>query len=437
LGWGGGRKLEDKEYFDEEYFDGWKDDFLKLIQHGQRETEIIHPGKMLACNTTAEIIYHGCYRSFKVEAPSLRVSDVGLQTTNVTDYGGCRTGVEADLKGVERPLNAKDTSVEIQKLPRFQCSTAVPGRPLFDLSGKQIQASASVRADASWAQSSPEERGNLDFFDVKGNHAEKSKLALEWTERGLGEHASVASFAAFTVSLMTNDAPPELIRDSLQAALDEVDHAVTSFDVASMLSGETIEPGPLPPSEHSFDNNLAALIQHTFEDGCIDETLSALAAAAEAHRYECCTSSITNARCLAECDLREKLTKIAHDEARHSSLAWRTIHWGCHKDRESCIQVLEPYLQGESTFSDALKSRFYSLYNDLESDWEMIHSNLLPYIGIVSEDVNYCENYNLFLAEHDSKLSIVGEVAFEIVNDVLCRDEKGKIDGLPSTISEK
>ncbi len=52
----------------------------------------------------------------------------------------------------------------------------------------------------------------------------------------LGEHASVASFSAFTKALVTNQAPSNLVQDALEAALDEVRHTRTSFDIASKLT---------------------------------------------------------------------------------------------------------------------------------------------------------------------------------------------------------
>ena len=58
---------------------------------------------------------------------------------------------------------------------------------------------------------------------------------------------------------MSNNAPPNLVRDSLIAASDEVRHAETAFEIASVLAGRIIEPGPLPPSAHYFGSNMTAL----------------------------------------------------------------------------------------------------------------------------------------------------------------------------------
>jgi hypothetical protein len=70
------------------------------------------------------------------------------------------------------------------------------------------------------------------------------------------------------------------------AGRDEDHHAKVSFEVASLLRsamGEgPVQPGPLPPSTHPFESDMTALISGAAKEGCIDETLSALAAAAEA-----------------------------------------------------------------------------------------------------------------------------------------------------------
>ena len=114
-------------------------------------------------------------------------------------------------------------------------------------------------------------------------------LGEEWTNSAMGEHASVASFVAFSIALTTNGAPSELVEGALNAALDEARHATISFEIASELLSllstggkrEEVRPGPLPRSEHVFGRNLEVLALAVAKEGCVDETLSALAAAAE------------------------------------------------------------------------------------------------------------------------------------------------------------
>merc|ERR1712127_1071498 len=114
-----------------------------------------------------------------------------------------------------------------------------------------------------------------------GNATTQFLLGEDWTQRALGEHASVASFSAFSIALMTNSAPSDLVDDALKAGLDEVRHARVSFDIASRLTGKEVGPGPLPPSNHQFEHDLEALAFAVAREGCVDETLSAIAAAVE------------------------------------------------------------------------------------------------------------------------------------------------------------
>jgi hypothetical protein len=77
---------------------------------------------------------------------------------------------------------------------------------------------------------------------------------------------------------MTNQAPSNLVNDALIAGLDEVCHAKTSFEIASMLTGREVRPGPLPVSSHEFHGDLRALVLAIAREGCVDETLSVFAA---------------------------------------------------------------------------------------------------------------------------------------------------------------
>ncbi|MFO0555318.1 MAG: hypothetical protein U0271_43480 [Polyangiaceae bacterium] len=62
---------------------------------------------------------------------------------------------------------------------------------------------------------------------------ERSALATHFAREAAYEHASVASFARVTLSLLAAAAPTELILDTQRAALDEVRHARAMFAVAS------------------------------------------------------------------------------------------------------------------------------------------------------------------------------------------------------------
>ncbi|HEY8375034.1 MAG TPA: ferritin-like domain-containing protein, partial [Nannocystis sp.] len=141
----------------------------------------------------------------------------------------------------------------------------------------------------------------------------RAALADHWAAVAALEHASVASFAAFTLDLMTLAAPPELLVEAQRAALDEIEHARLAWSLASLWAGRALGPGALSldglPKEHVLRDIVVALVR----EGCVGETLGA----AEA---QFCAE-------LAHPTLAPWLATLAHDEARHAALAWRTLRW--------------------------------------------------------------------------------------------------------------
>jgi hypothetical protein len=142
--------------------------------------------------------------------------------------------------------------------------------------------------------------------------------AGRWVSQGLGEHASVASFAAFSLQLMVNGAPFSLLSGAAKANADEVRHAEQSFALASRFAGHPITAEPFP--RHAISSlvpqSLEELAEAAFREGCIAETLSVFAAARQVDENH-----------VVDDEERAVLTGIVRDEARHSALAWRTVAW--------------------------------------------------------------------------------------------------------------
>jgi hypothetical protein len=228
------------------------------------------------------------------------------------------------------------------------------------------------------------------------------RLGEEWTRNALGEHASVASFAAFSIALMTNQAPSDLVEDSLNAALDEVRHAKISFVIASMLVGSDVIPGPLPPSNHQFDHDMTALALAVTKEGCVDETLSALAAAAEVEMIDSvlahgATRGTKYYGVASELLLRirNNLRTISMDESNHSALAWRTLDWICMVDADACDATKETVLN-EDNLLKAFHRRFGrdfgapELLDRIMAAWKSIYTNqrILPSFNITAGTVH-------------------------------------------------
>lgn len=139
-------------------------------------------------------------------------------------------------------------------------------------------------------------------------------LAQAWLEDARMEHASIASFARFTLELLGFGAPPELVAGSQQASLDEIEHARLCFGLASRFAKEPLGPSSLEISGSELSRSLAESAVATLEEGCIGETIAALTAREQLARA-------------SDPDVRRALETIARDEERHAELAWRFVAW--------------------------------------------------------------------------------------------------------------
>lgn len=183
------------------------------------------------------------------------------------------------------------------------------GRP-FVVNGVERTATASRRQD--WQQTC-ELPPILD--------ADRDCVAAHYLEMALAEHASVASFARFTLQLLAVGAPAALVAGSSRAMGEEISHAQFAFGVTSALRREPVGPASLDvmePKNKQLDHDLASVVRSTVREGILGETLAALelkAAARHAHPL-----------------LRARLESIAEDEARHAELAFAFVAWALDQD---------------------------------------------------------------------------------------------------------
>lgn len=298
-----------------------------------------------------EIVYWGCNTVLNATAPALVLRNLHQSRNSTRDYKKCNCTDFSTFPGLddpqEEPLwqyddndanNNITTDGDTQQVPTAQASMCgvVVGRPFRDQEGVSIVSTTSESAfsnskQAGWSKASRTLLNRYNSVPPKMVTQDET-MARDWTSRALGEHASVASFSAFSIALMSNGAPPDLIQDSLIAAQDELRHAQISFHVASQLSGSDIdiEPSALPSSRHAFGSDLMALATGVINEGCIDETLSALRLAA----------SVDANKNKGEDEWMWNITRqIALEEGRHSILAWRTVQWICGEDAAVCVNL--------------------------------------------------------------------------------------------------
>ncbi len=143
----------------------------------------------------------------------------------------------------------------------------------------------------------------------------RAALADFWGREGLFEHASVASFARFTMQLLAAGAPADLVRASSRAMAEEIDHATLCFGLAGAYSGTQVGPSALDLTG-GLDGGLGLreIAVAVAREGCIAETVAALQVAAARDAA-------------ADPAIRAALAVVAEQEMEHALLAWRTLRW--------------------------------------------------------------------------------------------------------------
>jgi len=158
------------------------------------------------------------------------------------------------------------------------------------------------------------------------NNSHNQEIGRRWLEQAEAEHASVAAFARHTLQLMSIGAPSDLLVASQKASLDEIKHAKMCYGFASAFIGSDFQPGVLDVGGGLGSMDLKEIIRSIIQEGCIEETLSAIDARLAAHHAQDAT-------------IKTALLEIASDETRHAQLAWDTIQWiiGRYPDTSSYV----------------------------------------------------------------------------------------------------
>lgn len=260
--------------------------------------DVIAPGKHSACMTA------GCAKSG--DCPT---GECGLSTF----FDGCDTIVDLACRA---PADA--CRLDGDCAPNFSTCAAtgdhvwscvyedcVSGRPLL-VDGSARTARHVARTDWSASAGAPDLRG-LDG-------ALRAALAEHWARVAALEHASVASFARFSLELLALGAPPDLLADAQRAGMDEVEHARIAYALASAFEGRPMGPGPIDMRGVGLHVGRHDVIAALVEEACVGETLAAAEAAALAPA-------------IVDPALRAAHERIAEDELRHAALGFRALAW--------------------------------------------------------------------------------------------------------------
>jgi hypothetical protein len=251
-----------------------------------------------SCTTTAACDGELC-------AASTAACAVGISSVS------CTTPQDKCVSSDDCPEFFACVDWSLDEPPAWQCEDlSTCGRP-YHVDGASVVADPAPRAD--WlAPAPPCAVAPADL---------RPEVAARWTRLALQEHASIASFAGFVLQLLAVGAPAELVALAQRALADEVEHARLAFAVAAR-HGAAVGPGPLPvgaPAAADLDAAVAA----TIHEGCVGETLSALA--------------VRRAAALAQPGLRDMLSKIAADEEEHAALAWRFVRWALERGADRSL----------------------------------------------------------------------------------------------------
>jgi hypothetical protein len=155
----------------------------------------------------------------------------------------------------------------------------------------------------------------------------RDMLAKVWLQDAREEHASIAAFARWTLLMLSVGAPPEMIRDSQRASLDEIEHATACFSIARHYGAGDVGPDNLDLTNSLESLSLAEIASLTAEEGCVGETLGVALAMEQ----------------LRGCEVpmvRAELERLVRDEKRHAALAWRFVAWAIARGGESVANAV-------------------------------------------------------------------------------------------------
>lgn len=378
------------------------------------------------CTYQAEILLDGCTHPLSISAPSVQVVDALVVNSNSQQGSDepCMYEYTADItfptSEVTSFVGDGAVDVEIDALSYSECVRATDGRPFVDKLGESLIARPIVGNLCESCDSSCPSEQNVHSNSSSVNEAHVA-LGEEWIQRALGEHASIASFSAFSIALMTNAAPSKLVEDALVAAMDEARHARTSFEIASKLVGREVIAGALPESKHEFEQDLVKLGLAVAREGCVDETLSAIAAAFESKEL------MNDHRKYASLDvstatwIRDELNTIAMEEATHSALAWKTLFWVCSVDSEACNIVKGEVLnvkQLDMRFNYRFAKTFEEepdVLKEMNDAWKTVYERLVGNLNVPADDDKaFCSEKKL------DENSILSQLTEAILRGALC-----------------
>ena len=171
-------------------------------------------------------------------------------------------------------------------------------------------------------------------------------VARAWAEDAQAEAASVPAFLLLAQELMLLGAPMSLVDAALDAAEDEIRHAQSCAAIASQLCGALVVPRiPVTPRRKPLGraDSLIRLAVESWLDGCLNEGGASARAAEAAYSAE-------------KPSMRNVLSGVATDEARHAKLGWEVLQFAMQAGGAPVREAVAEYREEPIVFSRTLEA---------------------------------------------------------------------------------
>lgn len=260
----------------------------------------------------------------QVEQVSDATSMVNMPRNEQLDAGLLQSGNDA---AISEPTTNDAVPTQESACCWVVTGSCAVGRP-FTIDGEARHAAVRTASRADWTKAMPPLDSALS--------AEQRRLIGEcWLRDAQSEHASVASFARFTLQCLALGAPVDLVMAAQKATQEEIEHARLSFGLAARYLGQTYEPMALDVTGALNATDWLSVTLAVASEGCIAETVSAVL--------------LTGARDAAlDPHVKNVLSRLVEEELAHAELAWKFLSWALTAAPHLAERVSAVFAEAES-----------------------------------------------------------------------------------------
>ena len=183
--------------------------------------------------------------------------------------------------------------------------------------------------------------------DASSDSDDEDAAARVWAGRAAAEWASVPAFWELAEQLAACGAPESLQARAIEAAEQEIGHALSAASFAASLAKAELAlqpPALVPRDPVGGRQGLKRLALESWTDGCVGEGAAAARAAAEAETAEAAA-------------IRSGQRVVAAEEGRHAELGWDILAWAlAAADRDTRTSILGSINQEQNPHAETTQS---------------------------------------------------------------------------------